>query len=52
MAGLHKKICKLLTTEKELGARKKGEETEKDLMLSKNITKKNGSEIDRLKKEL
>lgn len=49
---LHKKICGLLVTEKELTAKKKGEETEKELNQVKNHMKKNTNEIEKLKKEL
>lgn len=52
LALLHKKICGLLTTEKEQAARKKGEEVDKELQQVRNATKKNAAEIERLKKEL
>jgi chromosome segregation ATPase len=52
LAQLHKKICALLTTEKELVARKKGEEVEKELNQVRNAVKKNTAELDKLKKEL
>jgi hypothetical protein len=35
----------LLTTEKEVGARKKGEEVEKELNQVRNATKKNNVEV-------
>lgn len=38
---LHKKICGLLTTEKEVSAKKKGEEAEKELNQVRNLAKKN-----------
>ncbi len=38
---LHKKICGLLTTEKEVSAKKKGEEVEKELNQVRNLAKKN-----------
>lgn len=52
LAHLHKKICSLLTSEKEVAAKKKGEEVEKELNQVRNQTKKNQTEIDKLKKEL
>jgi hypothetical protein len=35
----------LLTTEKEVTAKKKGEEVEKELNQVRNLTKKNGAEL-------
>lgn len=52
MNHLHKKICGLLSTEKELTAKKRGEEVEKELNQVRNNTRKNNTEIDKLKKEL
>ena len=49
---LHKKICGLLTTEKEVAAKKKGDEVEKELNQVRNVTKKNNAELERLRKEL
>jgi phage shock protein A len=45
LAQLHRKICSLLTTEKEVSARKKGEEVEKELNQVRNATKKNNAEL-------
>jgi uncharacterized protein YajQ (UPF0234 family) len=42
---LHKKICSLLTTEKEVTAKKRGEEVEKELNGVRNATKKNNIEL-------
>jgi hypothetical protein len=50
LAQLHKKICGLLTTEKEQVAKKKGEEVEKELNQVRNATKKNNAEIEKHKK--
>ncbi len=52
MAHLHKKICGLLTSDKELTAKKRGEEVEKELNQVRNQTKKNQAEVEKLKKEL
>jgi hypothetical protein len=49
---LHKKICALLQTEKEQAARKKGEETGKELNQVKSAIKKNAGDLEAMKKEL
>lgn len=51
MNHLHRRICGLLTSEKEVVARKKGEDIEKELNQVRGITKKYTAEIDKLKRE-